>query len=411
MSKRKQAHQLGQVVSVTPLSTWMITSILIMFAIAMLILVSYGSFLRKETVAGIIISKPGETLVSAPRSGSIRQIPIEEGQAVSKGQVLFIISSGIYADDTRDTESLLVERLQSRIKERRIQSSENERITNSQLTVAREQLLRVETDRINLEADIDIQRESVKIARDEFKRYTRAYQEKAISKSALDTKRQALLDEELKLRDIMRELSEKSSDKEKLTSELHRLPHEIQKSQSEYRQEIAELQQAIDELESQREYTIRAPVDGIVSLILVTTGSSVESQRPLLQIVPKEAEYFVDLYVPSKSVGLIKVGQDVKLRFDAFPYERFGLHAASVDKISRSIILPGGGTLPIKTDEPVYRVRARLGSQKVNAFGESYNLKSGMLLTGDIVIERSRIIQWVLDPLHKAKATLSEHTQ
>lgn len=59
------------------------------------------------------------------------------------------------------------------------------------------------------------------------------------------------------------------------------------------------------------------------------------------------------------------------IRFDAFPYQRFGLFEEEASQPSRSIVLPGEIKMPVTIHEPVYGVDATLAIQEIRAYGES----------------------------------------
>ena len=50
--------------------------------------------------------------------------------------------------------------------------------------------------------------------------------------------------------------------------------------------------------------------------------------------------------------------------------------------------------LPIVLQEPVYRLRAKLTKQQVQAYGQAFELKSGMLFEADIMLEQRTLIEW-----------------
>ena len=88
----------------------------------------------------------------------------------------------------------------------------------------------------------------------------------------------------------------------------------------------------------------------------------------------------------------------VNIRFDAFPYQKFGMQRARVLEISRSVLAPREAGDP-RGSEPVYRVRAAIEKQSVEAFGQQVFLKPGMQFSADVVLERRSLLEWLLEPL------------
>jgi len=126
----------------------------------------------------------------------------------------------------------------------------------------------------------------------------------------------------------------------------------------------------------------------------------------LLTILPAQAELEAQLLVPSRAIGFIEAGQSVALRYQAFPYQRFGSAHGRVKAIDKTLISPGETTLPVSLDEPVYRVTVALSEQSIKAYRQQLNLQSGMLLDADVWLDRRRIIQWVFDPLFSVTGKL-----
>jgi membrane fusion protein len=86
--------------------------------------------------------------------------------------------------------------------------------------------------------------------------------------------------------------------------------------------------------------------------------------------------------------------------YEAFPYQRFGVGRAQVEAVSRTVLAPDEIAIPgLRLGEPVFRVRAALERDTVDAYGERIALQPGMLLRADIVIDRRSLLQWLFDPI------------
>jgi membrane fusion protein len=112
------------------------------------------------------------------------------------------------------------------------------------------------------------------------------------------------------------------------------------------------------------------------------------------------------LFSPSSAIGFVHPGQRVLLRYEAFPYQKFGYYEGSVANVSRSAISPSelpqqlsGLTKLHAANEPVYRITVSLDQQTATAYGKPAPLQPGMQLEADVLIESRRLIEWVLDPL------------
>ncbi len=192
-----------------------------------------------------------------------------------------------------------------------------------------------------------------------------------------------------------------------LESERNDLPLVSQAQIAGIERRIAEVGQQLAEAEARREIVITAPQSGTVTAIQVERGGSVKTAVPLLSIVPAGATLEAHLFSPSRAVGFVQADQRVLLRYQAYPYQKFGHHEGRVANIARSAINPGelpsqlaGLTSLYGATEPVYRIVVSLERQSVTAYGRPMPLQPGMQLEADVIIDRRRLIEWVLDPLY-----------
>ncbi len=174
--------------------------------------------------------------------------------------------------------------------------------------------------------------------------------------------------------------------------------NKIQIIESQAAQQLATLGQEAAEHEGRRRMQVLAPSAGIVTALAFEQGQSVPSGAVMATVLPAGSELEAHLMVPSRAVGFIEQGQRVRLRLAAFPYQKFGQVDGVVLRVERSPIAenqPAGS-------EPVYRVAVRLTKQAVSAYGRTQHFKAGMTLEADILQDRRRLIEWVLEPLISA---------
>jgi membrane fusion protein len=118
-----------------------------------------------------------------------------------------------------------------------------------------------------------------------------------------------------------------------------------------------------------------------------------------MTIVPEGAEMVAVLYVPSRGIGFLQPGQEVRLRYDAFPFQRFGAANARVKSISQTVLRPEEVNAAVQLQEPAYTVVTILDDQQMAAYGKTYSLHPGMALTADIVAEERSFAAWLFEPL------------
>ena len=153
-------------------------------------------------------------------------------------------------------------------------------------------------------------------------------------------------------------------------ADIERLPMDQKSELAKLESDQAELAQRRAEIEGRRRYTLVAPVSGRIASLNVRKGYAVDSQRPIMAIVPEGAVLEAELFVPTSASAFVKAGQEVRLLYDAFPYQRFGSGSGRITRISQSSIAPSDTPSPMNAVEPVYIVRVALNNPSVTAFGE-----------------------------------------
>jgi membrane fusion protein len=173
-------------------------------------------------------------------------------------------------------------------------------------------------------------------------------------------------------------------------------------------QHARELQDLSVRFEQTRQnVTISAPKAGIVSFSNLITGQSLEPEDVALVIDTAEGGPLrAALHIPSRRRGFVREGQTVRLKFDAFPYERFGSYEARIDSISGTTIR--ASALTEGTPKPTaaqgggdYMAWATLRGDTFDFERQQFKILSGMRATASIVVERRTIAEWVLAPLFR----------
>lgn len=99
-------------------------------------------------------------------------------------------------------------------------------------------------------------------------------------------------------------------------------------------------------------------------------------------------------------MGLIQPGAQVRLRLDSYPYEKFGSAAGRVLSIAPTSSMPA--ELPQGPDKsgPVFRIVVELAQQHIELNAQRrYPLQPGMTLSADVLLERRRLVEYLLAPL------------
>jgi membrane fusion protein len=184
---------------------------------------------------------------------------------------------------------------------------------------------------------------------------------------------------------------------------LEQLPVVLEDKLQSLRNDLSAVEQRIAEVGGRRAYVIRAPTAGRVATLQAAEGQAADPRHLQLEIVPKDTSLEAELFFPTRAFGFVHAGQEVRILYDAFPYQKFGTYRGKVVKVSQTILTGNDTVGPISLKEPAYRVTAALERPDIDAYGQIIPLQPQMLLKADVILERRSLLSWLLDPLLSAR--------
>ena len=188
----------------------------------------------------------------------------------------------------------------------------------------------------------------------------RLVREKAVSEVEKMRSEGALLELRTDLETFKREEAALARDIGEQQSTLANLPARQQTEISQLERAAATYKQEILDYSLRGEQTIRAAASGRVNALNAEAGQQVDPARLLLSIVPQDAELVVQLYVPSRAIGFIAPEDRVILRYQAYPYQKFGHAEGRILSIVKKLKNRNGVASPCRTtctvcgDAPCY---------------------------------------------------------
>jgi HlyD family secretion protein len=141
---------------------------------------------------------------------------------------------------------------------------------------------------------------------------------------------------------------------------------------------------------------IVAPVSGVVTDLTSTQpGDKVQANAPLGGIAPRNARSVVKVEIAENDRAFLREGLPVKLKFDAFPYQRYGVINGTLEYVS-----PATRPSP-QSKQPVYEARVSLERDTYQVAGAKYPLRYGMTAAVEIVVRKRRLIDLALGPFRQ----------
>ncbi|WP_374190749.1 HlyD family secretion protein [Rhizobium rhizogenes] len=326
------------------------------------------------------------------------RVLVHEGDVVTQGQPMVELSLETTGADGQVGEKLRLET------QTRIQS------IDTQMTAAKARFdeegrrlsARVEGlggELASQEQRLESERRLQALQTDDAGRYAQLQVKGSGTRFELSRRQQQILAQESVIHELERQKEQRQGDLNDARSQLAGLPAEQDDKLAQLQGLRSELEQSLAQLQVNRAYVMVAPVAGRVAALQAQPGQTAVAQSPLAALVPAGSNLEANLLVPPRAAGLIQPGQEVRLRVDAFPYQRFGVVSGHVVQVSRATYREGELLAPIAFKDPVYRVTVSLERTSIAAYGEERPLTPGMTLIGDVITDRRHFTDWVLDPL------------
>ena len=393
---------LGRIQVNTPLAHWAISGFVIAFIGALFLFLCLGHYTRRATVTGTLVPSAGLLTLSASSVGRVMRVDVHEGQHVARGQILAEFDNPLDSAALGNTQAFITAQLQRERTGLRQDLGTQQALAASQAETLRATIASLQAQVTQIRGQLVLQRQEATSMQQLLTRITPLARKGDISDFDLEQQQANALNAQLQVKVLRRQLLSTQQQLAQSEQQLAQIPLNLAAQQSATHDKLAEIEQALANNEAQRAWVLRASRAGIVSTLLLKPGQTVTAGQSLLAVLPAGSTLEAQLLVPSQAIGFVRSGQRVVLRYQAFPYQKFGLHEGIVTQVSRSALSPQevSGLIGQQASVPLYRVMVRLGRQTVNAYGKPVGLLPGMALHADILLDRRRLIDWVLEPLY-----------
>ena len=361
--------------------------------------------------------------MQAQRGGEIELIGVKEGDHVEKGQVLFKLKSWETWGDLREWEqakmafqkaeydfkTVLPQR--ARLNRETIGALEQRLSVLQRFMEAHQDALaeyhsevasKNQTTDGQLQAQIGFRQAEIDLMKEAFLQQKTLFERELISRtemnrarvqylsalSALPSRMSEIYKNEMAVQDLKRQLTEA------------RIAHEREASQMRHAYETAHLRleqarKRIDRTLEAESDLILAPESGIVTQVMVNVvGQVINKGQPLIALAPASAPMVAEVMVLNKDVGLLKPGQLVKLKYDAYAFQDFGIKRGWLISISPDAVIN-------ESIGPIFKCVVELEEHTMRVKGYDKPLMFGMKGTAEIMTDRQSVLLMLLSPLRQ----------
>ena len=400
----KRNSWLGGISLSQPLRLWVLAGFAMLAASAIIGFLVLGEYTRRSKVAGQLIPDLGLSTIVSPTSGVVSRLFLEEGDQVQADDALALIDVPRVTAAGSDALTVIREGLEVRRGSLTELGQSQAAQIDAQIQGIGQQRAAAKRELAQIENEISTRREQVRIGKETAERYQLVADQKYVSQVQVNQQQQAFLELLNAQQGLERQATSIRRNLAQLEQTLRELPAQRQGLQATTSRDLAMLDQERVQQEANGELLVRAPLAGLVANRFIEPGQAVQAGQPVMSLLPKGSRLQAQLLVPSAAVGFIEPGDRVLLRYQAYPFQKFGHHGGRVIRVSRSAIAPASGDG--QGAEPYYRVLVALDKQSIIAYGEQEPLRPGMRLDADILGERRKLYEWVLEPLYSLRGKM-----
>ncbi|MBF2065157.1 MAG: HlyD family efflux transporter periplasmic adaptor subunit [Calothrix sp. C42_A2020_038] len=165
------------------------------------------------------------------------------------------------------------------------------------------------------------------------------------------------------------------------------------------RSQIAQIGSQITSLKLQlQQRVVRAPIDGVIFELPVSKpGVVVQPGQRIAQIAPKNSGFVLKADIPIQDSGFLKVGMPVKVKFDAYPFQEYGIVEGKVNWISPDTRITPAPEGRIEN----FGLEITLNQQHIQYGAKRIPLTAGQTATAEVIVRQRRVIDYILDPFKK----------
>lgn len=366
-----------------------------------------GSYTRRATVAGYLEPAGGAVRVVAGAAGTVVALHVHEGEAVEAGRPLVVLSS-----ERQSALGGTQAAIASQLAARRASLERDRALSRARLKqredATRDRLAGIDIELAQLEREASLHRARSAIAERNVERYERLASTGFVSQAQAQGRIDESLVQKAQVEADGRQRAALARERVALVGQRAESALQAEGEAAELSRAIAQVEQESAENEARRSTVVAAPFAGRTTAITARLGQTVAAGTPLATVIPDGAALEAQLFVGARQVGFVEAGQRVRLRYAAYPYQKFGVGHATIAWVEDSPyalaelpphVVSALGERRVAS-EPVYRIVARLDAQTIEAYGRPQPLRSGLLFDADIVQDRRSLYEWLLDPIY-----------
>lgn len=361
---------------------------------------------EKVTAQFVLVPVRGADPVKATRGGVATQVLFSEGQTVKKGDVIVALKSDSAGDRTADLQMVQTQLAGSG------DSAVNARMRNEAQRLADEQEVRRLAGREeHLGVLIANKRRQLALTKQMTESYEKLYREGIASQAQVIAKQLEDSDLTSEIERLVAEQRDAHVEWEKWKLESWARQTEYSESARKLKQETVAneiranaLQAALVNTDGNQVRLIAPCTGTILKLRVKDAGAVVNEGETVAELACADEALQAELVVPESGVSKLKLDQGVKLKYDAFPYQRYGVKYGKLVWLSPA----KGSEGDVNASASSFKARVELGETEVAVKGQPKKLVPGMVGTAEIVVGKRTLISYVFEPIRQLRENMAD---
>jgi len=399
-------HKLtGTVIAAVPPSSRLYTGLLLAAVLALIAFMSVGSFANKAQVRGTVTYSVSAASVVAPRAGKIIELHVREGDTVAKGAPVATLQIAQGRDAGGEGIASQLAEIDAQFRELERQKGLSDTLGQTEVGSLRTQRAGLTQSLGSLERQKGLVASQIRLLEEKYQRAVRLAKQGASTKQEVEDLQSDVLGRKIDLEAITERIIAQRETLRTVEAQIASRAIGTDQSDSEITQRMAALAEERARLLREDKLQLTAPMAGLIGDLPARTGVDVRDADILATVIPEQSQLEVELFAPTSAVGFVKAGQDVRLMFDAFPYQKYGTGSGTVTWVSQvptempASLGVGGAAVAA---EPMFRVRVRLNAEAQQNRVFADRLRAGMTLSANLILENRSLWSVIFDPVLRA---------
>jgi membrane fusion protein len=399
----------GKIVLIRPWRFSFYVMVATMIAVTVIAFFYLTPYTQKAKLSGSLVPTQGMMKLTAPQAAVVLKRLKKEGEPVAKGEVLYVLSSERQSVALGATQFDLSRKVSARRESLLADVAQLTALSQQQTNSHHKRLQSLQRESSELEREVLTLQARVALAQEAVNKFRTLHQTQFVAALAVQEKEAMFLEQQSRLQAVERSRLGLLREQEAIQAELADMPLKTAAQRSQIERGVLTVEQELSENEARREWVVQAPEAGVVRTLLAEVGASVSGGQVLANISPENDRLVAQVYAPSRAIGFVTIGQTVLLRYQPFPYQKFGHQLGRVISVTRTALSPAElqAVSGMNSNEPLYRITVALEQQSLLAYGQAQPLHAGMVLEADVQLDTRRLIEWVFEPLAGLRGRLS----